>query len=128
MNAFAERNAFDSREGVREGRRQMPKAKYRWFQMNYRFSLCLILNLPLVLERCLLETMILYYKLTGLSVFVTKLYLKVVVLQKICKKNLNWVCVHFCLFFLIYQGLKFWYQIFLLLKVDVACVFLAVAL
>ncbi|XP_074892092.1 protein phosphatase 1 regulatory subunit 14C isoform X1 [Buteo buteo] len=29
MNAFAERNAFDSREGVREGRRQMPKAKYR---------------------------------------------------------------------------------------------------
>lgn len=42
MNAFAELNAFDSRESTREGRRQMPKADYRWVQMNYRFSLSLI--------------------------------------------------------------------------------------
>lgn len=86
------------------------------------------LNLPLELERHLLETMILYYKWTGLSIVVTKLYLKVASLQKICKKNLNWVCVRFCFFFFIYQCPKCWYEIFLLLKVDVTGVFLAVAL
>jgi len=35
-----ELNAFDSRESVREGRRQMPKDKYGGVQMKYRFSLC----------------------------------------------------------------------------------------
>lgn len=57
------------------------------------------LSLPLGLERHLLETIILYYKLTGFT------YVKVVSLHKIYKNNkapqknnqtkLNWVCILF---------------------------------
>lgn len=53
------------------------------------------------------KTMILHYKLTRLSIVATKLYWKVVSLQKIYKKNFNWVCVHFLSFFFsffVYQG------------------------